>query len=78
MRDGNNDELLIDVLRAAGHEDAAELASKLMAPKAAPAEDAAAVTPRAPSFLNPPATQADLEAESAYVLDGIKRLRAGR
>lgn len=44
----------------------------------APAGAAPAVTPRAPSFLSPPVTQADLEAESAYVVEGIKRMRAGR
>ena len=37
----NNDELLIDVLRAAGHGDAAELAGKVLAHREAPGEQAA-------------------------------------
>jgi len=43
----NNDDLLLDVLRAAGHGDAAELASKVLAhgQAAKPAETVAPVAP---------------------------------
>ena len=71
-----DDTLLIDVLRAAGHEDAADLATKLMARNtpAEPAEPAAPVVPR------PPQTEEELRrAEGQSLLDAMRRdLGAGR
>lgn len=77
-------DLLIDVLKAAGHEDAAALAVKVLeAREPAPAEpqEAAAAEPQEP--VQPPmasgvslfgaATVAAREAEGQYVLGKLKR-----
>ena len=68
----NNDELLIDVLRAAGHEDAAELASKLMAPKQTPTPPENEPAPPCVSLLGP-TTPADVDAETRYIRHAMRR-----
>ena len=65
-----NDALLIDVLRAAGHEDAANLAERLNAATgpAAAQEPVAAPTPTVP-----PTRQEMDRAEGARILDALPR-----
>lgn len=74
----NNDNLLLDVLRAAGHADAAELASKVLAHGAPPAEkpsDADPPPPAGPSLM-PPAAFAEQDArraEGQAMVDQMRR-----
>ena len=83
MPTDNHDRLLIDVLNAAGHSGAAELASKVLEarepasgkatsepaqPAAAPAQPAAA-----PSLIAAPSTEAEQRAEGSFVLAAMKR-----
>lgn len=65
-----DDTLLIDVLRAAGHEDAANLASKLLAREATPAATEATATP-ATTALSP--AEAERRAEGEFMLAAMKR-----
>lgn len=71
-----DDKLLIDVLRAAGHEDAAELASKLLTANPAGGRSGEADAPELPparvSLLGPQ-TAADVDAEGRYIADAMKR-----
>ena len=72
-----NDQLLVDVLRAAGHEDAANLASKVLEPRepAPAAEQPADEQPAAPPPMAPPSLvgRANPEAEGAYLRHAMRR-----
>jgi hypothetical protein len=81
-----NDELLIDVLKAAGHEDAAALAAKMLEAREPPAPPAPPEEPATPEPQEPPqvptaggvsllgaSTLGAREAEGQYVLGRLKR-----
>jgi hypothetical protein len=65
-----NDDLLIDVLRAAGHEDAASLAEKLLARPATPPDPP---TPPAQPLRALSPEEAQREAEGQFLLAALKR-----
>jgi hypothetical protein len=78
MPTDNHDRLLIDVLNAAGHAGAAELAEKVLAARSpasgkATSEPAAAQPAAAPSLLAAPSTEAEQRAEGSFVLAAMKR-----
>jgi len=66
----SNDDLLIDILKAAGHGDAAELAARVLAhgqPPAAPAASAAPAAPPARGNNDDPA-----QREGLMILDAMR------
>ena len=68
-----NDDLLIDVLRAAGHTEAADLAEKLQARTAEKPEQEpeSPADPATPAALSP--AEAARQAEGAMMRDAFKR-----
>ena len=71
----NHDQLLLDVLRAAGHSNAAELASKVLEarePASTKATSEPAQPAAAPSLTRVPSNDAEQRAEGSYVLNALK------
>jgi len=70
----SNDDLLIDILKAAGHGDAAELAARVLAhgqPPAAPAASAAPAAPPARGNNDDPAQREGMMIIAAMRAQGI-------
>lgn len=76
MPTDNHDRLLVDVLNAAGHAGAAELASMVLAARE-PASGKATSEPTrpaaAPSLLAVPSNEAEQKSEGAFLLDAMRR-----
>ena len=71
----NHDRLLIDVLHAAGHAGAAELASKVLEarePASGKATSEPAQPAAAPSLTRVPSNDAEQRAEGSYLLNAMK------
>ena len=67
----SHDQLLIDVLKAAGHSGAAELASKVLEARE-PASGKATSEPAQPAAARVPSNDAEQRAEGSYLLNAMK------